>query len=120
YSGLDERLTQPRWGLGAGWRSAGGTALRGGLSWGDRAPLSIRFDEGLFDTAHLRSGRAHGAAVEASWPLTGAWRLAAGAETLSLGRSVDAPLTRGGAVVGTLAQPTWRRDRVSVQLVWAP
>ena len=116
YSGLDERLTQPRGWLGASWRSAGDATIRAALLWGDRAPLSVRFDDGLFDAAHLRSGRARGVALEAAWPLTPRWRIAASAEALSVGRSLDAPLTRGGAAVGTVSQPSWRRERLAVLL----
>jgi hypothetical protein len=116
YSGLDERLTQPRWSLGASWRSGGEATIRAALLWGDRAPLSVRFDDDLYDTAHLRSGRATGVALDAAWPLTRQWRIAASAEALSISRSLDAPLTRGGAVVGTVSQPSWRRERVAVLL----
>jgi len=116
YSGLDERLTQPRIWLGAGWDSAQGTTVRAALLWGDRAPLAVRFDGGLYDEARLRSGRAAGVAVDASWALTRHWRLGASAEAMRLGRSLDAPLTRGGALVGSVAQPSWRRDRVALLL----
>ena len=116
YAGLDERLTQPRWLIGAGWGSAGGTTIRGALLWGDRAPLSIRFDEGLYDAARLRSGRTTGVALDASWVLARHWRFGASAEALRVGRSVDEPLTRGGTVVGSVVEPSWRRERVSLLL----
>ena len=83
------------------------------VSWSNvRDKLNI----GLFDAAHLRSGRARGVALDASWPLTPQWRIAASAETLSVSRSLDTPLTRGGAAVGTVSQPSWRRERVAVLL----
>ncbi|HJW11016.1 MAG TPA: hypothetical protein VJ598_04480, partial [Albitalea sp.] len=118
YSGLDERLTQPRWRLGGGWSAAGAT-LRAAVLWGDRAPLTVRFDQGLYDTAHLRSGRAVGLVLDASWALTGGWRAGASIETLAVGRSADAPLTRGGSVVGSVAQPRWQRDRVALTLQYS-
>jgi len=116
YSGLDERLTQPRWSFGASWSTAHDTRLRAVLLWGDRAPLSVRFDGGLYDESRLSSGRATGVAVDASWALMRHWRIGASAETIRIGRSLDAPLTLDGATVGSVAQPSWRRDRVSLLL----
>jgi hypothetical protein len=114
-SGLDEWLTQPRGLLGAtfGEQARG---LRIGLALGGRAPLSVRFDDGLFDAARLRSGHAVGASVQAWHAIDARWRLRLGIETLALGRSREAPLLRDGVVVGSVTQPRWRRERIGLAL----
>lgn len=114
-AGLDERLTQPRVVLRAGWDGAA-WMLRGGAIWGPRAPLSVRFDERLFDPVTLRSGRARGLVLEASYALAAPWRIGIDAEALDVGRSLDAALTRGASVVGGVAQPRWRRDHLALVL----
>ncbi|HEX6017835.1 MAG TPA: hypothetical protein VFZ28_07030 [Burkholderiaceae bacterium] len=114
-AGLDERLTQPRLLLGAGW-SDPVWSLDAGLVWGPRAPLDVRFDEGLFDPVTLRSGRARGATLQARHALAARWRIGVDAEWLDVERSLDAALTRGGIVVGTVAQPHWRRERIALVL----
>lgn len=114
-AGLDERLTQPRLVLRAGWDDEGWT-LRAGPLWGPRARLSVRFDDRLFDPATLRSGRARGVVLEASRALAPAWRIGLDAEVLDVGRSLDAPLTLAGTVVGSVSQPRWRRERVALIL----
>jgi hypothetical protein len=115
YGGLDERLTQPRWLLGASWRGDA-WSLRAAALWGDRAPLEVRFDDGLYDRAHLRSGRAAGWAIDAARALGRGWRVVVGAESLAVGRSLEATLARGGVVAGTVAQPRWRRERILLML----
>lgn len=114
-AGLDERLTQPRLVLRAGWDDEG-WSLRAGPLWGPRARLTVRFDDRLFDPAALRSGRARGVVLQASHTLGAAWRIGLDAEVLDLGRSLDAPLTLAGTVVGSLSQPRWRRERVALTL----
>lgn len=116
FGGLDERLAQPRWRLGAAWQSESSLRVAAALRLGERAPMTVRFDNGLFDEAHLRSGRSRGASLEASWALGRDWRAVLGAETLKLDRSADAPLFGGGVLTGTVAQPQWRRDAVWLQL----
>jgi len=114
-AGLDERLTQPRVLLGAGWGDQA-WSLAAGLLWGPRAPLDVRFDQQLFDPVALRSGRARGATLQAGYALAARWRIGVEAEWLEVGRSLDAALTRGGIVVGSVAQPSWQRERVALVL----
>jgi hypothetical protein len=88
--------------------------VRLGVLWGDRAPLTVSFDDDLFDTADLRSGHATGVALDAWWPIAPRWRVGGAVETLRVDRSRESVLTRGGTPVGTVVQPQWRRDRVQV------
>lgn len=113
YGGLDETLLQPRWLLGAGWRTAE-TTLAAGVTWGPRASLSVRFENELFDPASIRSGRSTGFTLEASRRLGQAWRVVAQADVLRVGAGPPSPLQRDGGTVGTVNQPGWRREQVSV------
>jgi hypothetical protein len=115
FGGLDERLTQPRWLLGVDWRTKA-WSVRACALWGDRAPLEVRFDDGLYDPVRLRSGRARGWMLQATRSIGRGWRVAASLESLAVARSGEASLTRGGSVVGVVAQPRWRRDRIGIAI----
>ena len=114
-SGLDETLVQPRWLLRAGWRAAE-TTLTAGVLWGPRASLSVRFENQLFDPARTRSGHSAGLMFEVSRRLGRFWRIGSQIDMLKVGSSLSSPLRRGGETVGTLSQPRWRRDQMTVIL----
>jgi len=118
-SGLDERLTQPRWLLAAGWSDSTWSVALGARS-GDRSRLDVRFDDGVFDRVRLASGRARGWSLQAGRAVGGDWSIAAGLDVLSIGASSTEPLVRGARVAGTVTQPRWRCQSVSVgvQRVW--
>ncbi|UUX96745.1 hypothetical protein [Aquabacterium sp. J223] len=113
--GLDERLQQGRLDLGAGWqRGPWDGVLR--LTWGDRGRLRVRFDGAAFDDAHLRSGTARGVGLELSRRLAPGWRARLSLERLDVGASQAAALARAGLPFGSVAQPTWRRERAVLTL----
>jgi hypothetical protein len=118
-SGLDERLRQPRLRLGVAW-ATGPWSVQVAALHGEPAPLEVRFDSGVFDPAQLRSGRARGASVELGRELAPAWRLAAGAEWLSVDAGAAGVLQSDGRPVGTVMLPKWQRERLWLALQWSP
>jgi hypothetical protein len=80
--------------------------------------LDVSFGNQLFDDAALTTQAATGFRLGADFIPAGApaMRLGLGVETLRIGRSDDAVLTRNGVVVGTVSQPEHRRSAVTLRV----
>lgn len=120
-TGLQERSHSTRLLVGARGQWAG-TAIGvlgvdGALVVAAPERLQVGFS-GLFDAAALTTRRARGWRLGASMRPSAAPRLElrAGFDTIVVPRSGDAPLTRAGQFVGTIAQPEHARRAISVSV----
>jgi hypothetical protein len=80
--------------------------------------LDVSFGNQLFDDATLTTQAATGWRLGADFipASTPAMRVNLGFETLRIGRSGDAVLTRNGVVAGTVSQPEHRRNAVTLRV----
>lgn len=119
-TGLQERYRSERFVVGAArtWRPAAGPVLTD-LALLLSTPERMRVDfSGLLDQATLRTRRAPGLRLGASFypAFAPSLELRAAYDWMRIKRSGDAPVTRNGRFVGTVAQPEHVRQGVSLTL----
>ena len=120
-AGLQERSASARLVLGGRghWETvtSGVFGIEGALVLARPERLDVGFS-GLLDATSLTTRSAHGWRVGVSARPAAAPRLElrAGLDTITVTRSGDVPLMRGGRFVGTIAQPEHARRSISVTL----
>jgi opacity protein-like surface antigen len=110
-AGIQARLAQYRFGA---------LTARGSLLLSAPEKLEVRFEQGVFDPATLRTEKGTGARLA-----LGLQRLAgtgvdleADYEWLRIPRSDDAPLRRNGIVAGSVAQPEHVRSAFGIKAIY--